>query len=155
ALYHLAPARDRKTSRRYAIASALSQIPAAPPPGSGHRRTELLAFPVGSRKHGADAPWITSLAHMNDVAQDRIGLGHPAAAAEDAVMADADLDVVMLFVRAEARAQFLGGEGLADRADVIALALDRQKKGLADRARIDAAAAPAHRAAWQIVLLED
>ena len=72
----------------------------------------------------------------------------------DPVVADAGLHVVLAHVRAQARAQVLRGQGLADAADVVALAFDGQQRGAADARRLDAAAAPLQFAARQVVALE-
>ena len=69
----------------------------------------------------------------DDVAHDRIDLVLPAPAAEHAVVADAGLHVVGAQVGPQLAAQVLRGERLADRADVVAFALDRQQRGAADR----------------------
>ena len=52
-------------------------------------------------------------------------------------MADAGLQMVALQVGPQARAELVRGDGLADGADVVALALHRQQRGAADRARVD------------------
>ena len=68
----------------------------------------------------------------------RVDLAGPFLAAEYAVVADAGLQVVAFAVGEDVLAQGVGGHGLADRADVVALALDREQHGLADRGWIDA-----------------
>src|SRR4051812_7196319 len=75
-----------------------------------------------------------SIAGQDDILHDRIDLVVPALAAEHAVVADADLHVVALEIGAQAAAQVVGGERLADRADVVALALDGEQHGAADGA---------------------
>ncbi len=52
-------------------------------------------------------------------------------------MADAGLHVVTFEIRAQFAAQLVRGRGLADRADVVALALHREQHGAADGARVD------------------
>src|ERR1035437_11128173 len=95
-----------------------------------------------------------SIAGEDDVPQDGIDLGAPAKSAEDAVMADAGLQMVALPVRAQAAAQLVRGERLAQPADVVFLSLDRQQRGPRDRARFDGPAAPPEFSARQRVLLE-
>jgi len=53
-------------------------------------------------------------------------------AAEDAVVADAGLHVMASQVRPQSAAQFVRRHGLADGADVVALALDGEQHGAAD-----------------------
>src|SRR5258706_10690523 len=77
------------------------------------------------------------LGHLDDVAHLRIDARLPALAAEDAVVADARLDVVALQIGPHAAAQVLRREGLADGADVVALALDGKERHAADRLRLD------------------
>src|SRR4051812_35977164 len=92
---------------------------------------------------------------MNHVAHHRISLRRPAPAAEDAVMPDACLHVMLLHVRAQAAAEILRRKGLADGADIVLLALDGEEKRALDRAGIDTAAAMPHLAARQEMLLKD
>src|SRR6185437_4996672 len=73
----------------------------------------------------------------DEVAQDRINLVLPFAAGKHAVMADIGLNVGALLVFGNAGAEIVRGEGLAHGANVVALAFDRQERGVADRARID------------------
>src|SRR5579871_3263651 len=74
------------------------------------------------------------LAGQNGVAQDGIDLAGPFLAAENAVMADANLHVMASQVGPQPAAQLVRRHGLADRADVVALALDGQQHGAADGA---------------------
>src|SRR5260370_41697649 len=69
---------------------------------------------------------------MDHVTHHRVDLVGPAAAAEDAVMADAGLHPMGLHERAQPAAQFLRRQGLADRADIVPLALYRQQRGPGD-----------------------
>jgi len=57
-------------------------------------------------------------------------------------MADARLHVVLLAVGPQAGAEIVRGHGLADGADVVALALDGEQRRAADRLGIDATAVP-------------
>src|SRR5579862_7894770 len=66
-----------------------------------------------------------------------VGFGLPAAAVKDAVMADRRLQVVGVPGRREVAAKAVRRDGLADRADVVLLALDGHQRGLLDRAGID------------------
>ena len=66
----------------------------------------------------------------------------PAIAAEHAIMSDPGLHVVPLEVRAQSRAQLVRRRRLADSADVIALAFDREQHGALDGARLDALPLP-------------
>src|SRR5262249_29255963 len=77
------------------------------------------------------------LAGQDHVAHDRVDLGLPAPAAEYAVMADAGLQVVALLVGLEAGAQVVRCRGLADGADVVALAFHGEQRGAPDRLGID------------------
>src|SRR5437588_10510428 len=74
--------------------------------------------------------------------------------AEYAIMTDTGLDVVTLHVGPETAAQFLGSQGLADGANIIALAFDSKQRSAPDRARLDRTAAPFELAARQGVLLK-
>src|SRR3546814_14441710 len=67
----------------------------------------------------------------------RIDLLFPFAAGKDAIMADARLEVMALQMGTKARAERVGGRGLAHGADIVLFPFDRQQRGLADRARID------------------
>src|SRR5438105_11118565 len=90
----------------------------------------------------------------DEVADLWINLALPAAAVEDAVMPDTRLQMVGLFSRIEAMAQPMRRNGLADRADVVALALDGHQRGAFDRAGIDQFAAYLEAAMRQILALE-
>src|ERR1700722_15555017 len=94
------------------------------------------------------------VARQNDVLDDRIDLIFPALAAEYAVMADARLHVMAPHIGPQARAQLVRGLGLADRADVVTLAFDREQHGASDRFRLDLAAAPEDLALRQRVFLK-
>src|SRR5690242_14601038 len=76
-----------------------------------------------------------------DLGQD---LAAPFLAVEDAEMADLLLQQVAALRRRQAGAQAVRGKGLADAGDVVELALDRHQRRLADRARINRAAARGH-----------
>ena len=73
--------------------------------------------------------------HLDMVADTGIDLIVPALAVEDAIMADAGLQMVRLHIGTQAAAHILRGERLAHGADVVLLALDREQKRLLDRAR--------------------
>src|SRR5438270_8436938 len=90
----------------------------------------------------------------DEVADQGVGLGLPAAAVEDAVMADAGLQVMQLFLVREVMAEKLRGGGLAGAANVVALAFDRHQGGLFDRAGIDRLAMHFEGAVRQIVALK-
>src|SRR5882762_1528471 len=62
-----------------------------------------------------------------------VDLAGPPPAAEHAVMADTGLHIVPLAIGPQARAEIVRRHGLADRADVVALALDGEQGGTADR----------------------
>ena len=57
-------------------------------------------------------------------------------------MADACLHVVAFQVRPQFAAKFMRCHRLADGANIVALALNREKHGLADRIRVHALAVP-------------
>src|SRR4051812_9427665 len=80
------------------------------------------------------------LRHVDRFPDDRVDLLLPALAAEDAVVADAGLHVMRAQVGPQAAAEILRRQRLADRADVVALAFDREQRGAPDRGRRDAAA---------------
>ena len=69
-------------------------------------------------------------------------------------MADAGLQVVAAQVRAELRGEFVGGGGLADGADVVALAFDGQERGAGDLRAIDGDAVMLEAAERQAHFLE-
>ena len=69
-------------------------------------------------------------------------------------MADAGLHGVALAVGPQARAEVMRRRRLANRADVVLLALDREQRGALNRARLDLLAAPLERACRELVLLE-
>src|SRR5271169_3717008 len=99
------------------------------------RSTAAISLPRrGSRR--------ASIARQNHVLQDRIDLVFPALAGENSIVPDTGLHVVALEIGPQLAAQVVRGDRLADGADVVALALDRQQHGLADRARIDLLAVP-------------
>ena len=123
--------RERKPRRR-AGAGAGAQ-PARAQPAS---RAALGARMPAAKDVAAPAP--RSLRDVDHVAHDRVDLVLPAPAAEDAVVADARLHVVRAQVGPQAAAQVLRRQRLADRADVVALAFDRQQRGAPDRRRVDA-----------------
>jgi hypothetical protein len=85
----------------------------------------------------------------------RIDLVLPPLPAEHTEMAGAGLQVPALAERRERYTEVVRGRGLADAADVVALALDRQQRGARDRRRIDRPPAPRELAAGEQVLLED
>ena len=73
---------------------------------------------------------------------------------EHAVMADAGLHVVHLAIGAHAGAEVLRGQRLADRADVVLLALDRHQAHSLDRGGVHRPAAMHQLALRQQMLLE-
>src|SRR5579864_6303209 len=88
----------------------------------------------------------------DQLADSRIDFRLPAASAEDAIMPDPGLQVMALPGRVQPGAQLLRGKGLADRADVVVLALDGHQRGAPDRPGLDLAAARYERAARQLLL---
>src|SRR5262249_60461732 len=81
-------------------------------------------------------------ARLYQVREPRVALVLPAAAAEHAVVADAGLHVMAPEIGAHVGAQIVRRHRLADRADVVLLALDGEQRGAPARARVDAAAPP-------------
>ena len=67
-------------------------------------------------------------------------------------MADAGLEMVALAIRAQPIAEGMGRDGLADRADVVAFALDGQQHHAPDHARINAVAPPLQLAERKLML---
>src|SRR6204780_1139110 len=95
------------------------------------------------------------IARQNHVLQNRINLVLPAFAGKDAVMADAGLHVVALEIGAQLAAQIVRGDGLADGADVVALAFDGEQHGAPDRGRIDTITVPLQLAERQYEILKN
>src|SRR5882757_9280173 len=96
----------------------------------------------------------TSIARQDHVLDQRIDLRLPAPAAENAVVADAELQVMALEMRAQTRAHLVSSHRLAHSTDVVALALDREQHGTANRAWLDLVAVPCERSARQRMLLK-
>src|ERR1700730_3750963 len=90
-----------------------------------------------------------SVCHLNDITHHGVDFVVPAAAAEDAVVANPSLHVVHLHILPQSRAKVLRGEGLAEAANIVPLAFDGQKRGALDGARIDQAAMHLERAEGQ------
>src|SRR5262249_24493553 len=65
----------------------------------------------------------------DELADQREDLALPALPAEDAVMAGAGLQVVALHIGSEAGQEIMRRHRLTDRADVVALAFDREQSG--------------------------
>src|SRR6516165_6908724 len=99
-------------------------------------------FETGFQLSGSCCDFPSSIARQDHVLDDRIDLVFPALAGEHAVMAGAGLHVVALEIGAQLLAEVVCRDGLADCADVIALALNGQQLGAPDRARIDGFTAP-------------
>src|SRR5262249_36616757 len=78
----------------------------------------------------------------------------PLAAVDDAEVPDLLGEVVLLLLRGQVRGEAERGAGLADARDVVALALDREQRGVADRVGVDRLAAVDELALGQRVLLE-
>src|ERR1700723_4644667 len=97
---------------------------------------------------------VSSRIDVHEVAQQRIDFVVPAPAAEYAVMTDAGLHVMHLAIGAHAGAKVLRCQGLADRTDIVLLALDRHQAHPLDRGRIHRTAAMHQLALWQKGLLK-
>src|SRR5579863_7870960 len=95
------------------------------------------------------------VARLNQRAYAWVNLRGPVPAAEDTVMPDPGLQMVVLPQRMQPGAQLLRREGLADRADIVILALDGEQRGAPDRPRLDLAVARDENAARQLVLLKN
>src|SRR5579863_1717621 len=78
---------------------------------------------------------------LNDGADARVNFRRPAPAAEDAIMPDPGLQMVVLAKWVQPGTQLLRRQGLTDGADVVVLAFDREERGAPDRRRPDLAAA--------------
>src|ERR1700685_2535097 len=100
-------------------------------------------------------PAPASIARQDHVLDKRIDLVLPALAGEHAVMADAGLHVMPFKIRTKVGAQVVRGNGLADRADIVAFALDLEQHGAADRGGLDLLSAPLKLAERKGVFLED
>src|SRR5262245_29634148 len=109
---------------------------------------------AATRNAGPQCGHEALFARQDHVAHDGIDLLLPALAREDAVVADASLHVVAAHVGLDALAQLMRRRRLAQRANVVALTLNRQKRGAADRAWGDALAAKVEHALGQPRLLE-
>src|SRR5947208_2527616 len=116
-----------------------------PPLPRHHRRLALGAYSGLMKRRPARAAEMASFAELGVLFDEgvdaRIDLFAPTAAVEDAVMADAVLQVVFLLARRQAGQQARGGRGLADGADIVILAFDQEDGRLFDRLRLDQARA--------------
>src|SRR4051812_24173767 len=90
---------------------------------------------------------------VDEIAQQRIDLVVPAPAGKHPVMADAGLHVVDLAIGPNTGAEVLRCQGLADRADIVLLTLDRHQAHALDRGRVHRAAAMNQSALRQQMLL--
>src|SRR5450631_341101 len=97
----------------------------------------------------------TSIRHLNDVTHGGVDVGVPAAAAENAVVADAGLYAVLLHMLTQPGTKVLRGERLTEAANIVPLPLDGQQRGALDGARIDAAAMHLELAERQKVILKN
>ena len=70
-------------------------------------------------------------------------------------MADACLHVVALQIRPQFAAKFMRRHRLADGANIVALALDREEHGLADGIRVDTLAVPLQPTERERMVLKD
>src|SRR5271154_3886828 len=70
-------------------------------------------------------------------------------------MPDTRLQMMALAIGAQFLAEIVRGHRLADGADVVALAFDRQQHGAADRTRVDGLAVPLELAERQSVFLKN
>src|SRR5208282_1949585 len=70
---------------------------------------------------------------VDEIPQLRIDLLAPAPPVEHAVVADLGLDMAPLLARFQPGEQFVRGRCLANRANVVVLALDGQERGARDR----------------------
>src|SRR4029077_1803498 len=113
------------------------------------RRDRLARFcvPLARRRR--------SLTCENDVLHQRIDLVGPAVAAEHAVVPDPGLHMMLFEIGAQAGAEVVRGGGLADSADVVALAFDRKQHCTLDRPRFDRFALPLELAERQRTFLKD
>src|SRR6202043_2127855 len=92
---------------------------------------------------------------VHEIPQQGIDLVVPAPAAEHAVMPDAGLHVMYFAVSADTGAQVLRGQRLADRADVVLLALDRHQAHALDRGGLNRPAAIGQLAHGQEMFLKN
>src|ERR1700760_3206993 len=82
------------------------------------RRKGAFAHPTGQAT-------TASRIDVNEIPQQRIDLVIPLAPAEHAVVPDAGLHMMDAAIGAHTGAELLGGQRLADRADVVLFAFDR------------------------------
>src|SRR5262245_54565526 len=118
------------------------------------RMTSSLPSVPFVTKQDRDQRIVHLIARQDHVFQDWVDLSGPALAAEHAVVANPRLHVMPFAVGPQAGAEIVRRDGLADRADVVAFALDREQRGLADRLGIHAMPAKLQRAERQRVLLK-
>src|ERR687889_528637 len=95
----------------------------------------------------------TSGVRLNELLDRGRDILAPFAAVEDAVVTDVLGEEILLFCLGQLGRNVERSLGLADAGDVVALALDRQQRRVADRVRPDQAAAMLHLALRQLVLL--
>src|SRR5579862_8587016 len=91
----------------------------------------------------------------DEVTHLRIDLPAPAAAVEDAVMADAELDILGLLRFRQASQQPSGSRGLTDAANIVVLAFDQEDGGAGYGAWLDQAAARHEGAMREVAAVED
>ena len=119
-----------------------------PDPGAGKGSATAMStarswFGISSARSAAEfgqrirrRSW-ASIRHLNDIPHNRIDFIVPAAAAEDAIMADTCLHAVQLHMLAQPRAKVLCRERLTEAANIVPLAFHGQQRGAPDGARID------------------
>ena len=142
-----------------AVVAAVDDLPAHAEQQAGRARGGRRgARPAGAQRRGAREPRgdrrdrgaprarrnapdeheePVSVARLDHVPDDRVDLRLPAAPAEHAVVPDARLEVVTLPHGPDPGAQVVGGQRLADGADVVALAFDGEERHPPDRAGVD------------------
>src|SRR5262249_11255354 len=91
---------------------------------------------------------------QDGVAHQGVDLAGPAAATEHAVMAHPGLHIVFFAIRSQAAAEIVRGHRLPDGADVVALALDSEQRGAADRLGANAPVTPPQLALGQQMVLK-
>src|SRR5271167_4676686 len=84
----------------------------------------------------------------------RVGLVAPPTAMKHPIMADLELKVVDLFHRSDPTAELVRCDGLARRADIVPLALNRHQRGAFDGGRLDATPPHPEAASRQIVVVK-
>src|ERR1700688_4895413 len=100
-------------------------------------------------------PPVSAAGRADRLANERVDLGFPVAAAEHAVVADAGLHVAAAAFACDRAAEHVGRGGLPERGDIVLRALDREQRQVRDRVQLDALTAPLEASEPEVVAQED